>query len=72
MNKEWWFFVDGFMDWAREEFTPVYEHHFTYDMLENIINYVIDTTETQSEFLEAMIKIVPEVTMEEWMEWINR
>lgn len=71
MIQEWYFFLDGFMDWVRDEFPDPLKNHFTYDMLENIIQYVLDTTETQSEFLEAMIKIVPEITEEEWMEWIN-
>ena len=72
MNKKWWFFTDGFMDWARKEFPEPLSNHFTYDMLKNIINYVLDKTETREEFLETMISIVPEVTKVEWFEWIDK
>jgi len=72
MNNEWWFFTNGFMDWVREEFPTALANHFTYDMLENIIDYVLDTTETQAEFVEAMLNIVPEVEEDEWAAWINK
>lgn len=72
MKNEWWFFKNGFMDWIREEFPTPLANHFTYDMLENIIDYVLDTTETQAEFVEAMLKIVPEVEEDKWVAWINK
>ena len=70
-KNEWHIFMNGFMDWAREEFPEPLSTHFTYEMLENIITYVAERSETSEEFILQMTSIVPEVTEEEWRNWIN-
>ena len=70
--KEWYFFKDGFMDWMKEEFSAVCETHFVCDLIDNLIEYGLKVTETPNDFIGMMMNIVPEVTYEEWMEWINK
>ena len=72
MENKRWFFVGGFMDFMREEFPEPMSNHFTYDLLENMINKMIDLTEYQSELADWLEEIIPEVTREEIECWFNR
>lgn len=69
--NEWHIFSNGFMSWVSGEFPGPLSYHFTYDMLENIITYVAERSETSEEFIMQITSIVPEVSEEEWREWIN-
>lgn len=73
MKKDWWFFKDGFMDWLMSEFVDVgLITHWTYDLVTNLIDYGLTVTETPNDFIGMMLNIVPEVTYDEWYEWINK
>lgn len=61
-----WFNIDDFMEYIHEEFPEPLKNHFTYDLVENIINYVIDQVDETDEFISIIIKIIPEVTENEY------
>jgi hypothetical protein len=71
MKKDWWFFKNGFMDWVHEKFPVPFSNNFTYELLDNLIDYVLDKSETSIQFIDSMFEIVPEITYEEWEEWLN-
>ena len=60
------------MEWARNELPEPMKYHFIFDMLENIIEYVMDQVDEKDEFIEIMLKIVPEVTKKEWSKYFYK
>lgn len=60
-----WFNVEGFMEYMRTEFPEPMKNHFTYDLLENTINYLMEEFEDNRSLAHAISEIVPEVTEEE-------
>lgn len=71
-KNEWWFFVNGFMDFMREEFPNPLSNHFTYDLLENIVNKLISLTDDRNQLTDWLEDIIPEVKREEIEQWFNR
>lgn len=71
-KNEWWFFVDGFMDFMREEFLEPLSNHFSYDLLENTINKLIELTDDRNQLTDWLEEIIPEVKREEIDYWFNR
>lgn len=75
MDKNWWFFKDGFMNWLKSEFIAEnigLNTHWTYDLVNNLIDYGLKVTETPHDFIGMMVNIVPEVNYEEWQYWVNK
>ena len=71
-KNEWWFFVNGFMSYMREEFPNPMSNHFTYDLLENTINKLIELTDDRNQLTNWLEEIIPEVKREEIEQWFNR
>ena len=71
-KNEWWFFVNGFMDFMREEFPEPLSNHFTYDLLENIVNKLILLTDDRNQLTDWLEDIIPEVKREEIEYWFNK
>lgn len=69
---EWWFFLNGFMSMMQENFPEPMSNHFTYTLLENIMNHLIDECEYQQEFVDRVMEIIPEIKEEEITQWFNR
>lgn len=60
-----WFDLEKFMEFMRTEFPKPMENHFTYDLLENTINYLMEEFEDNTHLAHVISEIVPEVTEEE-------
>ena len=66
-----YFDTNGFMSWAKEEFPGTLETHFNYDMLENLINWALENKgNDHEEFISFLTNIVPEITEDEWRQYI--
>ena len=72
MNNDWHFFVNGFMSFMLGEFPEPMSNHFTYDLLENTVNKLLELTEDRVEFIDWLTEILPEVEREELEYFINR
>lgn len=75
MKKDWWFYKNGFMDWLSVEFVDAdigLDTQWTYNLVTNLIDYGLTVTETPKDFIDMMLNIVPEVTYDEWYEWIYK
>lgn len=64
MNK------DELMAYIKEEFPGVIDTHWNWDLLENIIDYAISTFSGE-EVMKFLMNIIPEVTYEEYMCFMN-
>jgi len=64
MNK------DELMSYIKEEFPGVIDTHWNWDLLENIIDYAISTFSGE-EVIKFLMNIIPEVTYEEYMYFMN-
>ena len=64
MNK------DELMAYIKEEFPGVIDTHWNWDLLENIIDYAISTFSGE-EVMKFLTNIIPEVTYEEYMCFMN-
>ncbi len=60
-----WFNIEEFMEYMRTEFPEPMRNHFTYDLLENTINYLMEQFEDNRYLAYTISKIVPEITEEE-------
>lgn len=60
-----WFRIEEFMEYMRTEFTEPMSNHFTYNLLENTINYLIEQFEDNKYLAYTISEIVPDVTEEE-------
>ena len=60
-----WFDIESFMEYVRTKFPEPMRNHFTYDLLENTINYLMDQFEDNRHLTYTISKIVPEITEEE-------
>ena len=56
----------------REEFPNPMSNHFTYDLLENTINKLIEFTDDKNQLTDWLEEIIPEVKREEIEQWFNR
>lgn len=70
---EWYFFVDGFMDWMYDEFPEPMRDCFTRELLINTINHLYEEYQhNRAEFIYKMTEIIPKVTEEDVIYWINK
>ena len=60
-----WFNIEEFMEYMRTEFSEPMRNYFTYDLLENTINYLMEQFEDNRYLAYTISKIVPEITEEE-------
>lgn len=60
-----------FLDYLREEFPEPMQNHFTYDMVDSIIDWIETHCDGLDEAHEMIVNIIPEVTMEEVEPFIN-
>ena len=60
-----WFDIEEFMEYMRTEFSEPMKNHFTYDLLENIVSYLMEQYEDNKCLAHAICEIVPEATEEE-------
>lgn len=60
-----WFDAEGFMEFMRSEFPEPMKYHFTYDLLGNMINYLMEQFDDNTQLAHTISEIVPEVTEEE-------
>lgn len=59
------------LNYIKEEFSESMRFHFTYDMVENIIDWIETHCNGLDEAHEMIVNIIPEVTMEEIEPFIN-
>ncbi len=59
-----------FIDWIMGEFPDELEANFTYDMLENIIDYAMDNM-SNNQVVKFLCRIIPEITEIEIDEFIQ-
>lgn len=57
--------VEEFMEYMREEFPEPMKYHFTYDMLQGIVNYLMEQEFSIVQMANILIEIVPELEVEE-------
>lgn len=60
-----WFNIEEFMEYMRTEFSEPMRNHFTYDLLENTINYLMEQFDDNTQLAYTISEIVPEITKEE-------
>ena len=60
-----WFDIEAFMEFMRNEFPEPMKNHFTYDLLQNTIEYLMDQFDDNTELASMISEIVPEVTEKE-------
>lgn len=61
--------IRNFMEWAKEEFPSALDNHFSYQLLENSINFAIRySNATVEDMLDNLTSVVPEITRSEWEE----
>ena len=60
-----WFNIEEFMEYMRTEFPEPMENHFTYDLLQNTIEYLMEQFDDNTQLANMISEIVPEVTEEE-------
>lgn len=60
-----WFDIETFMKYVRTKFPGPMRSHFTYDLLENTINYLMDQFEDNRHLAYTISEIIPEITEEE-------
>ena len=61
---------DGFMGWAKETFPEALKTHFAFELLSNVIDDILKTCSTKSNFLNVATEVVPEATRDEWERWM--
>lgn len=57
--------VEEFMEYMREKFPEPMKYHFTYDLLEGIINYLMEQEFSVVQIANTLRRIVPEIKVEE-------
>lgn len=68
-----WFKNEEFMEYIRTEFPEPMKYHFTYDLLENIIKYLMEEFEDNTYYLAHTIsEIIPEITKEEVLKFCSK
>ena len=60
-----WFNIDEFMEYMRNEFPEPMRCYFTYDLLQNTIEYLMEQFEDNNYLANVICEIVPEITKEE-------
>jgi len=60
-----WFDDNGFMEYMRTEFPEPMKNHFTYNLLKNTINYLIEQFDDNTYLASTISEIVPEITEQE-------
>lgn len=55
----------GFMAWLKEEFPECVDTSWNYDLVENLIDYVLENEESMYMFTRRLYDILPEVTISE-------
>lgn len=59
------------LHYLHEEFSEPMKNSFTYDLVENLINYIESHCDSLKDAHEILVNIIPEVTMEEIEPFIN-
>ena len=67
-----WFDVEAFMEYMRTEFLEPMEYHFTYDLLKNTIEYLMEQFEDNRHLASAISEIVPEIKEEEILKFCSK
>lgn len=60
-----WFDIDEFMEYMRNEFPEPMRNHFTYDLLQNTVEYLMEQFDDNTYLAYTISEVVPEVTEEE-------
>lgn len=60
-----WFDIDEFMEYMRTEFPKPMKNHFTYNLLYNTCEYLMEQFEDNTHFAYTISKIIPEITENE-------
>lgn len=60
-----WFDLEAFMEYMRTEFPEPMKYHFTYDLVQNIVEYLMEQYEDNTHLAHEISELIPEVTEEE-------
>ncbi len=60
-----WFDIDGFVEYMRTEFPMPMKNHFTYNLLYNTIEYLMEQFDDNTHLAHTISEIVPEITEDE-------
>jgi len=64
MNK------DALMSYIKEEFPKTIDNHWNWDLLNNIIDYAMNYYDGE-ELIKFLVNIIPEITYQECMYFMN-
>lgn len=67
-----WFNIEAFMEYMRTEFPDPMKYHFTYDLLQNTIEYLMEQFEDNKYLASVISDIVPEITEEEALRFCSK
>ena len=59
----------GFMSYMKEEFPSAMDMHFTYDLVESVVDYA-SLTFFGHDIIKFLMNIIPEVTYEEYLPFV--
>jgi hypothetical protein len=60
-----WFDINEFMEFMRNEFPEPMKSHFTYDLLRNTVEHLMEQFDDNTELASMIAEIVPDVTEDE-------
>lgn len=66
------FSSDEFIEYIRTEFPKPMKNHFTYNLLENIVNYLMEEFDDNTCLAYTISKIIPEITEEEVLKFCSK
>lgn len=67
-----WFDIEAFMEYMRTEFPEPMKSHFTYELLQNTVEYLMEQFDDNTQLASTICKIVPEVTKEEVLRFCSK
>lgn len=67
-----WFDIEEFMKYIKTEFPEPMNNYFTFDLLKNTIEYLMDEFDDNIQLAHIISEIVPEVTEEEILRFCSK
>lgn len=67
-----WFDIDNFMEYMKTNFPEPMKNHFTYDLLQNTVEHLMEQFDDNTQLAHIISEIVPEVTEEEILRFCSK
>ena len=67
-----WFDIEGFMEYIRIKFPEPMKNHFTYDLLQNTVEFLMEQFDDNTQLAHMISEIVPKITEEEILRFCSK